>query len=99
MNFVGQIAKIQFALTCLLIGGLIAVGKFGVASFGGENKWPAVNILLCTAFGLAVISGFTIVISRTSDSASPGRKMGDLKSGAASQTSPPRRRRPMARVV
>ena len=58
---VDKIAKIQFATTCIAIGGLIAYGKLSVDAFGGEAKWAAVNILLCMGMALAGLSGFTMV--------------------------------------
>lgn len=95
INFVGQIAKIQFVLTCLLIGGLLAAGKLGASTFSEENKWPAVNILLCTAIGLAVVSGFTLIASKTQNP-SRQRQTAPVVSSPAPQ---PRRRRPVARIV
>jgi hypothetical protein len=62
-SLVNWIAKVQFAATCLAIGGLLAFGKFSTSAFGGEAKWAAINIMLCAAFGLTGLSGFAITQS------------------------------------
>jgi hypothetical protein len=60
VGFVGLMARVQLTLTCIVVGGLLAAGRFGPEAFGGYNKWAAVNVLLCAAIGLAVLSGFAI---------------------------------------
>ena len=65
IGFVGLIAKIQFAATCVAVGGLIAFGKLSVDAFGGDAKWAADNILLCMGLALAGLSGFAIAVGNS----------------------------------
>jgi hypothetical protein len=60
INLVNWIARVQFAATCLAVGGLLAFGKFSANAFGGEAKWAAVNIMLCAAMALAGLSGYAV---------------------------------------
>jgi hypothetical protein len=96
VDLVNLIAKLQFAAMCVIIGGLIAAGRFGADAFGGQNKWAAVNILLCAGIGLAVLSGFTALATR---SALPLRSAAKTQSGTAATQPIQRRRRPAARAV
>jgi hypothetical protein len=68
---VGLIAKLQVVVTCLIVGSLVAFGRFNTQAFGGEAKWAAVNILLCTAMGAAILSGFAITTGRKPRTAAP----------------------------
>lgn len=103
--FIDRVVWAQFVAIVLLVGTLIAVGKFGAASFSAENKWAAMNIVLSTGFGLAIISGFSILNTITGGTPLAElatTKMADPESKAGVKAEPaatPRRRRPAARIV
>jgi hypothetical protein len=60
-DLVRIVAKIQFIATCVAVGGLLAFGKFSVSAFASDESWAAMNILLTSAIGLAVMSGYYLV--------------------------------------
>lgn len=100
--FVDRMVWAQFVVICLLIGGLVAVGKFGPASFSGENKWAAMNVMLCTGLGLGILSGFSVINALTgssTQSAAAPKGGSEPKMPNGLPTNAPRRRRPVARVV
>lgn len=103
LAFVDRSVWAQFVAICLLIGGVIIVGRFGPAGYSGENKWAAMNIMLCTGLGLAIVSAFSIVNAISGRKARGGKSRlardagSDTPAGLPSQAS--RRRRPVARVV
>ncbi len=104
IGFIDRVVWAQFVAIVLLIGALIAVGKFGAASFSGENKWAAMNVMLCTGLGLAIISGFSIlntVTGGTPLAELATTKMTDHGSASMKSKQPEtqRRRRPAARIV
>ena len=75
INLVRFVAWSKFGATCLAIGGLLAAGKLGPDGFGGQSRWAAMNILLCTAIGLAVISGYALM-SRDATRSAPTSPQG-----------------------
>lgn len=101
LAFVDRAVWAQFVVICLLIGGVVAVGRFDPAGYSGENKWPAMNIMLCTGLGLAIVSGFSILnaISGRRERGGKSRLARDTDSESSIASAPPRRRRPQARVV
>ena len=62
ISLVRFVAWSKFGATCLTIGGLLAAGKLGADGFGGQSRWAAMNIMLCTAIGLSLISGYALII-------------------------------------
>lgn len=106
LGFIDRVVWAQFVAIVLLIGTLITVGKFGAASFSGENKWAAMNIMLSTGLGLAIISGFSILNALTggtplAELATAKISESDMpaKKDKPKQPDQPRRRRPAARIV
>lgn len=100
LAFVDRAVWAQFVVICLLIGGVVAVGRFGPAGYSGENKWAAMNIMLCTGLGLAIVSGFSILNAISGRRARGGKSRLAVESDAsAAASTAPRRRRPVARVV
>jgi hypothetical protein len=64
VNLVRLMAWAKFGGTCLVVGALVAAGKLGPAGFGGANRWAAMNIMLCTAGGLSLISGYALMLRK-----------------------------------
>jgi hypothetical protein len=89
LELVRLVAKGQFVLTCIALGGLLAYGKFSAAAFAGDDAWAAMNILLTTALGLALMSGYYLVFVGMPD---PPEATAET---AAETVSPVRRRRPV----
>ena len=102
LAFVDRAVWAQFVVICLMIGGVIAVGRFDPAGYSGENKWPAMNIMMCTGLGLAIVSGFSILNAIAGRRERGGRSRLAADTDSAPTTAAPtatRRRRPQARVV
>ncbi len=100
LAFVDRAVWAQFVVICLLIGGVVSVGRFDPAGYSGENKWPAMNIMLCTGLGLAIVSGFSIINAISGRRERGGRsRLAPNVESTPSAASTPRRRRPQARVV
>jgi hypothetical protein len=57
-DVVRSLAKMQFAVCCLCVGGLIALGS--IVGQGGEGAWAGINILLATTLGVAGLSAYMI---------------------------------------
>lgn len=60
---VKSIAKAQFGVTCLSIGGLLALGASATSS-GAGGAWAGVNVMLAAAIGLGALSAYVIFFPR-----------------------------------